>query len=155
MWVTLRRRRACMHETLVLVPKSETATARRHWSRTRIRLTIRRSCMTSSKQDCIERRGRGRAQRKIEAAGKGLARRARSAYLRKRSGDAGTNPDVCDADAGCCSYAGEGPVCFQPKLAGSGWLVHLHPGRHQAKRRRNATTTLGLVHVRVLSGMRS
>lgn len=63
--------------------------------------------------------------------------------------------NVCDADAGYCSNAGERPVCFQPKLlAGPGWLVLTYPCRHQAKRRRNATATLGLVPVRVSSGIR-
>lgn len=29
----------------------------------------------------------------------------------------------CDAGAAYCSHAGEGPVCFQPKLVGEGWFV--------------------------------
>ena len=36
--------------------------------------------------------------------------------LGRRSGGAGTSPDVCDADAGCCSSAGEGLFVSSPSL---------------------------------------
>ncbi len=46
--------------------------------------------------------------------------------LERRPGDAATSPDVCNADAGCCSSAGDGLFVSSPGLPAQ-VLCTVHP----------------------------
>jgi hypothetical protein len=78
--------------------------------------TKRRSRMTSSELDCIERRGRGMSSEESRSCRESPGTAGPQRVLERRSRDAGTSPDVCNADAGCCSSAGEGLFVSSPSL---------------------------------------
>jgi hypothetical protein len=59
----------------------------------------------------------------------------------------------CDAGAAYCSHAGEGPVCFQSRLVGEGWLVLCTSWPPSSQATPECDDDVGLVHVRVPSGM--
>lgn len=72
--------------------------------------------MTSFKLDCIERRGRGLSSEESRSCRESPDTAGPQRVLERRYGDAGTSPDVCSADAGCCSSAGEGLFVSSPSL---------------------------------------
>jgi hypothetical protein len=92
---------------------------------------------------CIERRGNGMSSERGRKLQGKPGTEGPQRVLERRPTDAGTGPDVCNADAGCCSIAGEGLFVSSPSLPAQAGLCTVHPCRRQAKRRRNATSTLG------------
>jgi hypothetical protein len=74
----------------------------------------------SAKRNAIKLRGKAvSSDGRAETAGKCLARRACSAYLKRSLGTL-VQALVCDAGAACCSLRERGPVCFEPKRADEG-----------------------------------
>jgi hypothetical protein len=82
---------------------------------------------------------------RAETAGKCLARRACSAYLKRSLGTL-VQGLVCNAGAACCSLRERGPVCFEPKRADeglAGWLVHCESWTPSGQATSNASDDVG------------